>query len=294
MRRLLCFALAIGLASPCSAAGEPDLRTVLDRTAAYVASFTKELSGVVAEESYVQDVEVSAARRTPGVTHRELKSDFLLVDVPGRGYIEFRDVFEVDGRSVRDRQDRLSRLFLSRSSAGPQAESIMDESARYNIGRATRTINTQPMLPLTFLEAGTQPEFQFKRVADARPANFTAAEAAAYGLTASVWVVEFRETARGAFLRTPQNKYLKAQGRVWIEPEAGRVVMTELTTDDYDVATTIDVSYQFEAALGRVVPAEMRERYVLSPDNQLVKGVATYSHFRRFSVQTDEALAPPK
>ena len=72
-----------------------------------------------------------------------LRSDFLLVKIDNRRWLPFRDVFERDGRPVRDRQDRLTKLFLggATNSALVQAEKIMNESARYNIGNGTRTIN---------------------------------------------------------------------------------------------------------------------------------------------------------
>ena len=49
--------------------------------------------------------------------------------------MQFRDVFEVDGEPVRDRQERLARLFLSGDlSTAKQVEEIASQSARYNIG----------------------------------------------------------------------------------------------------------------------------------------------------------------
>jgi hypothetical protein len=57
--------------------------------------------------------------------------------------LPFRDVFERDGKQVRDRQERLAALFLKGSSrsAFEQARAIMDEGARYNIGNVARNIN---------------------------------------------------------------------------------------------------------------------------------------------------------
>lgn len=70
------------------------------------------------------------------------------------GWLPFRDVFEVDGRRLRDRDDRLVRLLLhpSRSST-ERAQRIMAESTRYNLGRITRTINI-PTLGVILLKPG--------------------------------------------------------------------------------------------------------------------------------------------
>ena len=97
-----------------------------------------------------------------------LLSDFLLVQVPGEGWLPFRDVFERDGKQVRDREERLAKLFLSESASRQtfdQAKEIMDESARYNIGNVSRNINI-PTLVLTLLTPvnRTRMRFEFGKV----------------------------------------------------------------------------------------------------------------------------------
>jgi hypothetical protein len=77
---------------------------VLERAGAYVLELQRQLAGIVAEEDYVQDVRVASVHRRqrsglPTVRHRELKSDLLLVRPVGADrWMQFRDVFEVDGR----------------------------------------------------------------------------------------------------------------------------------------------------------------------------------------------------
>src|ERR1700736_2555267 len=98
--------------APCDVlAEEPSLATVMQRASAYVVEFQRQLSSIVAEEVYVQDIV-----KQPGFvtgSHRELRSDLLLIRPAGADrYVEFRDVFAVDGNPVRDRQDRLTALFL--------------------------------------------------------------------------------------------------------------------------------------------------------------------------------------
>lgn len=138
-----CLASALAAGGRPLSAQEPSVATVLARAGAYVTGFQRLLSGVVAEEIYVQDVrEPTLSGISPrsgmrsGPMHRELKSDLLLVK-PERAdrWIQFRDVFEVDGQPIRDRNERLMKLFVdpSSSTAG-QVEHIVTESARYNIG----------------------------------------------------------------------------------------------------------------------------------------------------------------
>jgi len=80
---------------------------LLMRVAAYVSHFVDQFSGVVAEEHYLQE------QSTPH-RKRELKSDYMLVRQPGgQDWLMFRDVAEVDGKPVREQQDRLTKLFLA-------------------------------------------------------------------------------------------------------------------------------------------------------------------------------------
>src|SRR5262245_18697568 len=80
----------------------PTLKIVLERAGAYVEQFERQLSGIVAEEAYDQVVRRAAPT---SVVHerRHLKSDHLLKQpTPGYRWVQIRDVFEVDGRPVRD------------------------------------------------------------------------------------------------------------------------------------------------------------------------------------------------
>ena len=120
--------------------------TILDRVTDYVVRYQQEISGVVAEEHYVQDSDKS---ERPYVTHRELRSDLLLV----RESLTDGAVERLRAVSGRVRGRRRARARSKRSSAEAvlypagesaakrQAAAIMNESARYNIGRVERNVN---------------------------------------------------------------------------------------------------------------------------------------------------------
>ena len=75
--------------------------------------------------------------------------------------MQFRDVFEVDGKPIRDRAGRLAKLFLEPSaSAQQQVQAINAESARYNIGGDHRANVNLPVLALSVLEPRTGPGFR--------------------------------------------------------------------------------------------------------------------------------------
>jgi len=67
---------------------------------------------------------------------------------------------------------------------------------------------------------------------------------------------------------------------VWIEPGTGRVLLTELLSENREVRATIAVSFQSEPLLGLLVPVEMRERYEGRRNGSRIECTATYSNFR--------------
>jgi len=284
----------------------PALETVLSRAGDYVVRFQHDLSSIVAGETYVQDVsEVSgpgrlAAQPRNRTQHRELTSDLLLVRASDTGeWVQFRDVLEVDGKPVRDRSERLTDLFLKPSPLqSEQVRRVVDESARYNIGSIDRTINV-PLLPLRVLDPHNQNRFEFKL--DEQTTGGDDASAAEHGLPSSprftiateVWVVSYREVRHDTIVRTTKHKDLPIRGRFWIEPDTGRVLMSELVARNDDVDAKINVSYQSEPLLGLLVPIEMHELYMSWRDSTRIEGTATYGRFRRFLVTTDEKIRQP-
>jgi hypothetical protein len=228
----------------------------------------------------------------PSANHRELKSDLLLVRPVGADrYIQFRDVFEVDGKPVRDRNERLMKLFLQPSSStAEQAEQIVNESSRYNIGNLERTVNV-PVLALLILNPGNQPRFTFKRTDDSKPAIAADTAPPAGG---DVWVIRYEEVEPSTLIRTTNGRDLPAHGRFWIDGVTGRVLMSELVAEDTFLQGTIDVTYRLDPGVALLVPTDMRERYVVRRDNSRVEGRAAYGRFRQFQVKVDEKIAPIK
>lgn len=294
--RTVLLILLTGLArSASSSAQEPTIADVLERAATYVADFNRELSGIVSEERYVQTW-TRAKGVPPDPSRRELVSDLMLVK-PDRStaWVQYRDVFEVDGTPIRDRGERLTELFLRPSpSADAQIARIQEESARHNLGDIPRTLNT-PLFALQFLSAEFQPRFTFKRTGDRRSAasNRAAADTGAFRVSTEIWVIQFDETGSPTIVGTADNKDVPARGRFWIEPATGRVLMSELVVGNRARSGKIDVSYRSEPLLGLLVPIEMRERYEERRTRSRIDGVASYGRFRQFQAQVDERVSAP-
>jgi len=155
------FAIAALLAGGWSAAAQstsaPPVSGLIARVTDYVRDYERRFSALVAEERYVQLLEVRSSQGGIGGTlsqanpgggmpssregrvRRVLKSDFLIARLEEGGWMPFRDVYEVDGSRVADRNDRLARLFLKPgTSAVEQATGIMAERFRHNLGTTGR------------------------------------------------------------------------------------------------------------------------------------------------------------
>ncbi len=215
---------------------------------------------------------------------RELRSDLLLVKTGnGDTWLQFRDVFEVDRKPIRDRDERLYKLFVGVSAdAATQAAAIQTESARYNIGPLMRTIN-MPMLALILFDRLNQPRFIYERGKAGNVKRFSSLAA-----EPDVWLIEYREVLGGTVVRGAEDKDIPSHGRVWIESRTGRFLRTELISKDTEVRAAIDVSYRAEAGLDLLVPAEMRETYELRRTLARIDGRTTYGRFRQFTVTTSE------
>jgi hypothetical protein len=269
------------------AAAEPSLQQVLARAAAYVASFERELAGLVGDEHYVQEVKGvntgDGNLTTP--TRTELRSHLLLVRNGRSGYVQYRDVYEVDGRAIGDRGEHFSRLFDGSATADERKRRMLEDSARFNIGDIMRTSNL-PLLALEFLSAANQWRFSFKRSSNVQAPIGDAGETppATFRVSTDVWVLQYQEREPGTIIRNVRGRDIKSRGRLWVEVQTGRVLMTELTTDDHDVASSTVVSFKSEPLRGLLVPVEMRERY-RGRKGSAIEAIATYGRFAPFKLE---------
>lgn len=250
---------------------DPALRALIDATSRYLDEYLDSFTSVVAEETYEQVLRWQ--RSVVDRLARRLRSDFLLVQLSGRGLVPFRDVFEVDGKPVRDRDDRLRRLFLEMpEGALDTARRILDEGARYNVGLIVRTVN-QPMLALKFLAPEHLPALELSLGGEERVEGVTARR------------LDFRETGSPTIVRDQNLKDRPSSGSFWIEVGTGRIVKTLVrnTVGFYSAETTV-IFRPFDET-GLLAPAEMRESYVSADER--IYGTARYANFRRFQVKTE-------
>jgi hypothetical protein len=278
----------VWLAGGHSAAQQPSLDEVLKLSASYVSSFRKQLSAIVAEETYQQTITHTgriSGGGFYGVPQRKLRSDLMLIK-PGaaESYVELRDVFEIDSVPVHKEQGRLEALLRDQSrSADARIAEIIETSAKYNIGSITRTINT-PLMSLQFLDAANQRRFRFRHVPKAAPVfgdpkDQAANDVAVFRVSTEMWTIAYEERERPTIIRRPGGESQPAKGRFWINPSDGSILISELIVDSGGVIATITVSYQSEPLMGFLVPVEMRETYIRGSER--IAGNATYGKFRQ-------------
>jgi hypothetical protein len=294
---------------PPPAAVPPELVPVLERAGQYVVGYARAFSNVLADEAYRQQGH-QGSEAGPLVV-RNIRSGVLFITLPGAlPWATFRDVFEVDGSTIHDREERLAKLFQdSPATARVRARAMLEESARFNLGPIHRTVNI-PTLALLFLDPGNQGRFAFTKKGRRAIDGIDALE------------IGFVERARPALISDGAGHDVPAKGSVWIDPARGTVVHTDV---DYDInprdtyhrtRARIITTYRQEPKLGIVVPDSMKEAYQWPVARQRAAHVQTrglnqvineggdqddvvgmtaeahYSGYRRFEVTTEEAVAP--
>jgi hypothetical protein len=281
-------------------AGEPGppLVDLLARAGAYSERYERDFADLTAEETYTQKLFRHRNLRLQQV--RTLRSDMVFVRLGDSDlrWMAFRDVFEVDGKTVRERDDRLETLFVkARESAYGEAQQILEESARYNVGKTVRNFN-MPTLALVFLHPENQGRFRFKKKGKT-----------AVGSGAG-WKIEYEETRSPAFIRDGANHNLFAHGSVVVGETDGRLLRSHMAVKDAVEEFQVEMTVEFGPWEGSEiwVPLEMREmctflppavdrvpnrrgtrgpnvlagRTNISVDGEYVETIATYSQYHPF------------
>ena len=236
----------------------PELRY---RAASYVAAVVNGLANVVAQEEF----ELSKP-------NRRVTSDLLLVRYPGseRDLMLHRDAMRLNGTPIAGREERLLDLFAKPS------DRLREQVRRIMLGAEAYVPSMfNPILVLGFLQTDYQSRFELT-LNDAGP-----------GWPREVKAVTFVEVGRPTLLRAGAFRDIDVptRGTAWIEEGTGRVLQTELQIGQGGSLPTMVTRFKLDEELQVTVPVEMRTQ---NPD-----GVATYTNFRRFGVETDTTIPTP-
>ena len=267
--------LLLLLATRALLAQDVTLGVVLERLHRYLSDYGELLPATIADERYQQRLGIF-----PGVL---LESEFGIVRVPkSPQWLGFRDVMKVNGKVLAGHDRRLSALFENPTvSAIDQARRIALESARFNVGPVSRTIN-DPALVLEFLDSRNAHRMKFEKDREDALNNIR------------VWIVRFVETVRPTIVRTSSLQDTPGNGRAWIDPSTGRLLRAQVTIASLPsvrrINCDVDVTFQKPPQLDFWVPATMTERCF--DGASLQQGEATYDNYRKFRVET-RLLGPP-
>ncbi len=248
----------------------PALENLLRRAGELTEALEDGLAVVAAREESHQGLLQDRDRNAR--TRRKIESEVVWVPTgDALVWAFFRDVVAVDGSAIVDRAERLQRLFSSGATpdARRQAGALLEEGARYNLGRR-RTVNT-PTFALSILHPRNQSRFRFRLAGEGKREGV------------SVLKVHFSETARPTLTRTSDGIDVPATGTLWIEPGQGALVASELRLNAPRLPAEIKVRFRRAARPDAWLPFEMEEAYgnrSRSPGEDRVETRARYSNFR--------------
>jgi len=283
---LVVLGLSIGVDAQVGNTPGSGFTTIIGSAMRYVMAYEQKFALLAAEETSVQELQRppnpgdNLSRSNPGggmrpggaISRLVIKSDFLLVQLggDGEGWMPFRDAFEVNGKKVRERDDRLLKLFQSDDKERfEKAAKLSDDTAKHNLGNVARTINI-PTLAMMFLHPRVNERFEFTDEGEETIGGRVLRRAA------------YREAARPTLIKTTRGRDLALTGHLWIDPFNGTVVKTDLNAADPAVRCAITVTYRKDDALEMWVPAQMEEYYRAALALDDIVSTATYTNVRRF------------
>ena len=260
--------------------------TVLSSGMRYVQNYEQQFALLISEEHYVQELQRppnpgdNVSRTNPGggmraggpVSTQVFKSDFLLVQLgmDGEGWMPFRDTFEVKGKKIRERDDRLLKLFAeNQKDPFDKAMRFNEASNKHHLGNVARTINI-PTLGMMLLHPRVNERFEFTDGGE-ETLNGRVLRKATY-----------REAARPTLIKTTRGRDLALTGAIWIDPFSGAVVKTEMNAADPAVRCQVTVTFRRDEALELWVPEKMEEYYKANLAVDDILATATYSNVRKY------------
>jgi hypothetical protein len=276
---LLCTLLAVALMT--QPVGDVSTRAVVGRAAAYLKAYQQQLTSVLADERYTQQLidQIPSATNMPRA--RTMRSELFFMFAPaGDAWMAIRDVIEIDGHPVASRPDL--REALQVLPAPDVARKFKDYNSRFNLGRTYRNFN-EPTLSLLVLDDEHRGRFSFDRKRVERDGDTT------------LVTLAFTERERPTLIRDLKQGSVFSKGELIVEAETGRIRKAVLTGKIGPVKVQVTTSYAYDTRLDLWVPATFREQYeygVAANDAKarLESGAeyenilceATYTNYRRF------------
>ena len=193
---------------------------LLLRVGSFVRAASDQLDGVIADETYRQELYAQPSFKItwPRIRHRSMRSEALFLFLrlqAGNAWMFVRNVVAVDGTPVPDSGERLDRLFEdSTIDAAAYLRQLQRENARFDIGPVARTLG-DPTFALRYLAPQAQARFVFSRYGTAPLGDTRATK------------LRFSERRR-PYIVTVNGMDGQSTGTMWIDEADGSVLRTEL------------------------------------------------------------------
>jgi hypothetical protein len=253
----------------------PALDRLVSLFDSYLINYERDLSAVIADERFVQEVVHNKLSKTT----RRLDSEITFYWLQGEmDWLGFRSVLRVDGKPVEKPGIAFKKLVeLVSTNATAEIRWMIEEASKHNLGNP-RTINT-PNLPLDLLHRRNRRRFQVSTDSEVERINGRMTTVLRFDEFRSPTIVNFGELGD-----------LQSHVRAWVDVDSGALWRAEVRLKP-QVATSmqplIRVEFRRDKALGILVPVVLNEEFIAPGQG---KGRATYSNFRRF--ETSARIVP--
>jgi hypothetical protein len=260
---------------------------VLRRAGEAVGRFERLAAQLLIEENGRSWVyEKQPGRAYPRLSQqRRWRGDLALITTPdlavqGYPWLEFRDVYRLDGRALPDRQGRLERLFLARGEWTVEtAAAITKENARFNIGPIWRNLNT-PAIGLLMLHPANQHRFGFELTGEETLQRIRTLR------------VAFSERDSPSLIRGQNGGDCPLSGMLWLHPATGEVLQSVSSCGNRPMWwTETTVSYKPSDRFGVALPTRLVERAAVEGGRLWSESEMRYSRYRRFETRA-RVIAP--
>lgn len=262
------------------------LDAVVVAAATYVKGYQRELTAVLADEDYQQQIISQTPRDEAMPRVRRLRSEVFFMYAPAADdWMAIRDVSAVNGKELKDRPNL--REALRTLPPHEVARTFKTYNSRFNLGNISRNFN-EPTLSLLLFDDRYRTHITFTRRSVQTHRD-------------GVWVtVGFMESeGPNTLIRERSGKPAVSKGEFVVEAGTGRIRRVWMETTVGAVTADLTTDYAPDAKLGIWVPVSFSENYQARAENakiadplirtqlasEEIRCVATYTNYRRFEVK---------
>ena len=291
MRHALVVSLLVAVALPHALRSQPavedptSLEAVVAAAAAYVNGYQRELTAILADEEYRQQIHGQTPREDNMPRLRTLQSEVFFMYAPGSDWMAIRDVLSQNGKPLKERPNL--REALRTLPPGEVARTFKKYNSRFNLGRIVRNFN-EPTLSLLLLADRYRPHVTFERKRVQKKPD-------------GVWVTIAAKEARvpDTLIQDLSRTPVPSVGEFVVHAATGRISQAMLRTTLGPVIAELTTEYAPDARLGMWVPTRFIEHYLegarvqgasdprtrIQTQFEEIRSVAEYRNYRRFEVK---------